>query len=216
MGSYERARERGSRLARRERIRAGEEIRAGRVAAGLSQRKLGALCGLSHTAVGRMERGETRRMSIDRLAVVAAVLGLEIRLSFYPSASPVRDEAHLALIARFRSRVSPQLRWRTEVPIPIPGDQRSADVVLDRPPGGAIVEAETRLNDIQALERRVGAKQRDMGLERVILLVSDTRHNRSVLEHHPELRERFPVGTRAALLALREGRLPDGDAIVIL
>lgn len=216
MGSYERARERGGRLARRERIRAGDELRSGRVAAGLSQRKLGALCGLSHTAIGRMERGEIRRISIDRLAVVAAVLGLEMRISFYPSASPVRDEAHLALIGRFRPRVSPQLGWRTEVPIPIPGDQRSADIVLDRPPDGAIVEAETRLNDLQALERRVGAKQRDMGVERAILLIADTRHNRSVLEHHPELRERFPVGTRAALLALRDGKLPDGDAIVIL
>ena len=163
-----------------------------------------------------MERGEIRRLSIDRLAVIAAVLGLDMRLSFYPSASPVRDEAHLALIGRFRSRISPLLRWRTEVPIPIPGDQRSADVVLGRPPDAAIVEAETRLNDLQALERRVGAKQRDMGVERVILLIADTRHNRDVLEHHPELRERFPVSTRAALIALKAGTLPDGDAIVIL
>jgi hypothetical protein len=81
---------------------------------------------------------------------------------------------------------------------------------------GAIVEAETRLNDIQALERRLRAKQRDIGLPRAILLIADTGHNREVLEHHPELREGFPVSTRSALRALGEGTIPEDDAIVIL
>ena len=67
-----------------------------------------------------------------------------------------------------------------------------------------MVEAETRLDDLQALERRIYLKQRDLGIRRVILLVADTRHNRAVLEAHPELLERFPVSTRACLLALRE------------
>jgi hypothetical protein len=98
----------------------------------------------------------------------------------------------------------------------LPDDQRSADIVLGMPTEGAIVEAETRLSDIQALERRLRAKQRDLGLPRAILLIADTRHNRDVLEHHPELREGFPLSTRGALLALGEGSIPEHDAIVIL
>ncbi len=100
--------------------------------------------------------------------------------------------------------------------MPIPGDRRSADVLIDGPSVDEMVEAETRLNDLQALERRIRAKQRDLGVRRVILLVADTRHHRSVLGAHPELVERFPVSTRACLAALRDGRDPDGDAIVLL
>jgi hypothetical protein len=79
-----------------------------------------------------------------------------------------------------------------------------------------MVEAETRLHDLQALERRVRIKQRDLGVRRVILLVADTRRNRSVLAAHPELIERFSINTRACLAALRSGRDPGGDAIVLL
>ena len=80
----------------------------------------------------------------------------------------------------------------------------------------AIIEAETRIDDVQALERRISAKQRDLGCRRVILLVSDTRHNRAVLNGVPSLRARFPVSTRACLMALAQGRDPGGDAFVIL
>lgn len=62
----------------------------------------------------------------------------------------------------------------------------------------------------------MAAKQRDLGIARVILLVADTRHNRSVIASYPAIRERFPVSTRACLAALARGRVPDGDALVIL
>jgi hypothetical protein len=81
---------------------------------------------------------------------------------------------------------------------------------------GVLIEAETRIDDVQALERRISAKQRDLKLGRVILLVSDTRHNREVVAQIPTLRSRFPVSTRACLAALRQGRDPGGDAIVFL
>jgi transcriptional regulator with XRE-family HTH domain len=203
-------------MSRRQRSRAGEELRMSRLVAGLSQRALGVVVGLSHAAIGRLEREELQRVTVDRLAMVAAALGLDMRLGFYPTGSPVRDAAHLALIDRFRQRVSPKLRWRAEVPVPLPGDLRSADIVIDGPAVDAMVEAETRLTDLQALERRVRTKQRDLGNRRVILLVADTRHNRAVLASHPELVERFPVSTRSCLAALRDGRDPGGDAIVLL
>jgi len=191
-------------------------LRRARLGAGLSQRALGRVVGLSHSAVGRLERGELQRVTVDRIAVAAVALGLELRIGLFPSGSPVRDAAHLALIGRLRPRVSLSLRWRAEVPVPLPGDLRSADVVIDGPFVDELVEAETRLDDLQAFERRVRIKQRDMGIRRVILLVADTRHNRSVLAAHPELGERFPISTRACLAALRSGRDPGGDSIVLI
>ena len=71
-------------------------------------------------------------------------------------------------------------------------------------------EAETRIGDLQALERRVNAKQRDLRLTTVLLLAADTRHNRRVIADYAQLRSRFPVSTRAALTALAHGREPGG------
>ena len=216
MGTHDGIQQRGVRMGRRQRQRAGEELRRARLTSGLSQRALGRIVRLSHSAVGRLERGELQRVTVDRIALIAAALGLDLRIGLFPSGSPVRDAGHLALIERLRRRVSPALRWRAEVPVPLPGDLRSADVVIDGSAVEEMVEAETRLDDLQALERRVRIKQRDLRIPRVILLIADTRHNRSVLVAHPELVARFPVTTRACLAALRSGRDPGGDAIVLL
>ena len=147
---------------------------------------------------------------------MASVLGLQLSVGLYPDGNPVRDSAHLALLGRFRTRLALTLGWRTEVPIPIEGDRRSADVVIGAPGWEAMVEAETRLDDVQAMERRINAKQRDLGISRAILLVADTRHNRSVIATNPALRTRFPLSTRACLAALRQARGPAIDALVIL
>ena len=100
--------------------------------------------------------------------------------------------------------------------MPIEGDRRSADAVIDAPKLAALIEAETRIDDVQALERRISLKQRDLRLPRVILVIADTRHNRDVIARVPALRERFPVTTRACLSALAHGRDPGGDALVII
>jgi hypothetical protein len=51
----------------------------------------------------------------------------------------------------------------------------------------------------------------------VILLVADTRHNRSVLRlASAEFRASFPVRGAVALAALDQRRIPDGSAVVLL
>ena len=163
-----------------------------------------------------METGAAVSLTIDLLAQLAATLGLQLAASLHPDGDPVRDKGHLALLRRFRSRLHPVLRWRTEVPIPMAGDARSGDGLIDGGTWDALVEAETHLGDLQLIERRAAAKQRDLGADYLILLVADTRHNREVLRLHPELRERFPIGTRACLAALASSRPPSGDCLVIL
>jgi Helix-turn-helix. len=187
-----------------------------RRAAALSQRELGRQIRVSHAKIGKAERGEPDQLTIELAAKMAAALGLQLSVTLHPDGNPVRDAAHVALLERFRARLAPGLRWRTEVPIPIEGDRRSADAVVDGSGVVAMIEAETHIDDVQALERRVGAKLRDLGIARVILLVADTRHNRTVVANNVALRTRFPVSTRACLSALGRGVDPRGDALVIL
>jgi hypothetical protein len=174
------------------------------------------MVGISHTQVIRIERGLAPHVDIDVVSRMASVLGFSLTLGIYPIATPVRDAGHLALLTRLRERVHPAVRWRSEVPMPIPGDLRSADATLDGDHLDAMVEAETRLADVQGLERRVANKARDLGVQRVILLVLDSSHNREVVRSTPWLVERFPIGTRAALAALGQGRDPGGDCLVFL
>jgi hypothetical protein len=171
---------------------------------------------VGHAVIARAERGDPGTLTIDLLAVVAPVLGLQLSASLYPDGDPVRDRGHLALLGRLRRRVPDHVRWRVEVPMPIAGDLRSADAVVTLPAGDVLIEAETRLDDVQAMQRKASAKMRDLGAIRLVILAADTRHNQRVLREHPEVRERFPIGTRQCLSALARGRDPGGDALVIL
>jgi transcriptional regulator with XRE-family HTH domain len=216
MPLYERRVDRGARRGRYLVSRTAAELLTVRRAVGISQRELGRHVRVSHTKIGRVERGAPNQLTIELAAKMAAVLGLQLNVTLHPDGDPVRDAAHLALLERLRARITSNMRWRTEVPVPIEGDRRSADAVVDGQGVRAMIEAETRIDDVQALERRVNAKQRDLGIGRVILLVADTRHNRAVVAQVPALRARFPVSTRACLTALARGHDPGGDALVFL
>jgi hypothetical protein len=112
------------------------------------------------------------------------------------------------------------LRWRTEVPLGIRGDPRAwdADIRGSEPaPWRLRVEAETTIPDGQALERRINLKTRDDPEGHVILLVSDTRGNRSALRLLREgMREPLPSDGRLMLAALKQARDPGSSGIVIL
>lgn len=102
------------------------------------------------------------------------------------------------------------------MPIPIAGDQRAFDAVID---GGAVkvaVECVTRLEDAQATERAVNRKQLDAGIPCLILVLAATRHNRAALAAAPTLREAYPLSTRAILAGLRVGRQPSANGLIFL
>ncbi len=182
----------------------------------MSSRDVARHTGISHTQVIRIERALAPHVDVDVLARMASVLGHELGMAIHPIGAPVRDKAHLSLLGRFAARLHPSINWRTEVPIPIPGDLRSADGVAEGRTFDAVIEAETRLDDVQAAERRLRTKQRDLGSRRAVVLVADTRHNRAVVRAIPILSEQFPIGTRACLAALARGDDPGGDCLVIL
>ena len=80
-----------------------------------------------------------------------------------------------------------------------------------------VVEAETRLVDLQELERRIALKARDEGTDRVILLIGDTRANRSAIRAAGQgLLALLPVDGRRAIALLEDGVNPGGGALITL
>jgi transcriptional regulator with XRE-family HTH domain len=184
--------------------------------AGLTQAELGAMVRISASEVSRIELGQARRVPYVTLVLVGAVLGLDLPLRAFPGEEPVRDVAQLTLLARFGARL-PELRHAAEVPLEIPGDRRAWDELVSGPGWSVPVEAETRLRDIQALQRRLALKLRDGHRDRMILLLADTRHNRHALRLAGDsLLSSFPVLGRDALLALEQGRCPPASSIILL
>jgi len=194
-----------------------EELRRARRLAGLGQRSVGRALGVSAAWVCRAERGYCRGIPIALLARWAAVVGLSLRVSLYPLGSPIRDAPQLALIGRLQRRLHPTWRVRAEAPVRVAGDLRAADLLLTRPGCSVVIEAVTRLTDVQAQLRAANLKQRDLGATRVILLLSDTQLNRFAIRAAAGVLEaEFPLRTRAAMAALGAGRDPGGNALVML
>lgn len=217
MTTRERPADRGSRRGRRSLDEVIREFREARVGAGVSQKVIGTAIGRSAAWVSWTESGENESLSIVDASQMLACVGLDLSVRAYPAGRGVRDEAQLALIARLKSLVVSRWEWRTEVPIPRAGDPRAWDVVLRGPTVSIGVEAETRLRDIQAIDRRVMLKLRDSMLDRVIILIASTRTNRATLrEVGDSIRTNYPISSHRALDALVNGRDPGGNAILVL
>lgn len=217
MASTERRADLGNRRGRQLVVQLGEELREARIGAGLSQRQVAEAAGVSHAQVGRVERGETLTVSLALVSRLLAVVGLRLAARAFPAGPPLRDGAHVALLRRLRAELPAGVRSTTEVPLRGDRDGRAWDACIDFPDGTLRVEAETRIRDLQALDRRVALKQRDDGVERVILLVSDTKTNRAVIRAgKPLLCSRYPLSGRSVLRALRAGTCPKAGGIALL
>lgn len=207
----------GRRLATRFARELGEEIRRARIANGLSQSSVGAAAGISRAQVGRIERAELSELALEQICCAGLAVGLRLGARLYPDGDAVRDEAQLRLLERFRMTLPPGTAWATEVPFPLPGDRRAWDALIRLSGRRAGCEAETRLADVQALERRLALKARDGAVDLLILVVADTAHNRAVLGREREaLRSLLPLDGRDVRRALREHRLPEASGVIVL
>jgi hypothetical protein len=172
---------------------------------------------MSHMEVSRIERADLPGVSIVQLARLLSVVGLELSARAYPAGLPLRDAAHLKLLARLEALLGAGVRMRREVVLQGDGGLRAWDAVIHGAGAPIAVEAETRLRDLQSLFRRIALKQRDGQVERVILLVAATTNNRRVLrEFDSALRGEFPLGTRSVAAALRAGVDPGGSGVLVL
>ena len=216
MPARERAVDEGSRKGRQLTLMIGAEVSSARRMAGISQDTLAATVGLSGSEVGRIERGEAPWLTVVQASRLLKALGLDLWAKLYPAGAPLRDAGHLRLLAEFEARLPATVECVREWPIPNDRDRRAFDILLRGMPRRTAVECETNLHDLQALERDINGKRRDGGIERMILLVRDSRRNRTILRGAEALRRSFPLETRAAMAALARGRDPGADGIVVL
>ena len=107
---------------------------------------------------------------------------------------------------------------RAEVPIGDPRDLRAWDVTIADITGARCgVESETRFLDAQDQLRRLHGKVADGGLERVLLVIADTRANRAAVRASAGLlATMFVIQDPAVLDALAAGRVPPRDAVILL
>jgi len=217
MATRETRQQRGRRLGMQALRRVVTELRDERQLAALSQRSLAQQLGVSQAEVSRLEQFEFPTVSLVRLSETAAILGLELSVSLHRKGDAVRDSGQQAAVARFLACLSPAYTASREVLLPHVGDQRSWDILL-RLDGLLIgVELETRIRDVQALVRRIRERERDGGADEVMLVVSDTAHNRALVGQLREaLGPRYATPPSLVLAALRKGRPVPGSGVLVI
>lgn len=193
------------------------ELRLARHAAGLRQADIARLLGTSTSHVCRVEHAQILTLSIPELARHAAAVGLKPYVKVFPLGRRLLDEPQIRLLGRLRARLHPSWTWETELPIPLPGDLRSGDCRISTPGCSILIEAYTRFSDYQAQTASAARKKRDLAADRLILLLAATHANRRSIAQAAAVADgSFPIGTKAALAALSDGRDPGADAILFL
>ena len=216
MATRETRRQRGRRRGK-EMVRAVvSELRQQRQTANLSQRAVAAELGWHQSALNRLERFDFENVPLVRLAEIAAVLGLELSIRLHLVGDPTYDEASQGLIGRFLRVVSASYRVTREALLPS-GGQRSWDVLLRLASLLVGVELVTRVRDVQALVRLIRLRERDGGADHVLLVLSDSAHNRALLEQLTDaLGPRFMTPPRQILQALRQGQPVPGSGVLLM
>jgi hypothetical protein len=206
---------RARRIAEEDRRLVAAELARAQRSTGLSDAEIGRACGLSRFVVGRTLSGARSATNVE-LAIIGAALGQDVRLKAYLAGDAIRDAGQQRLIGRLRRHLHPSIGITTEVGLPLPGDLRAWDAMLRTTTWRRPVEAETAIDDVQAVDRRVQLKVRDGAVDGVILLVADTRRNRRALAAAPSAFTGFDRNARRVLRELRRGRDPGGTSIVLI
>lgn len=195
----------------------GREIRLSRHNAGLTMGVVAHRLAWSKSKVSRIERGQSPGVALRDIARLAAIVGLRPSIRLWPSGRPIRDIGQVQLLAALNARMHARWRHRHEVPMPRPGDLRAADQLSTIPGCSVMTEAYRRFADYQAQTRSAREKQRDLGADRLLILVEDTETNRRAMRAMgEEARRSFPVSPRVMMARLAAGEDPGGDGIVLL
>lgn len=213
--------QRGRRKARALASRTLAEIRETRVANGISQRTMASELGISQPQYWRVESGKVDEVSLARLCEIASVLGLEPSLALHPIGDPVRDKGQQAVAKRLEGILSSAWSVTSETLLPLPGDTRSWDKLL-RLLGAPVrhlvgVDIESRIYDIQGLVRRTRLRERDGGVDAILIVLSDSATNRRLADQlRDALGPEYASSNRALRGALRRGEVLPGSGVVLI
>ena len=182
MASKETRLQRGRRRARTLSARVLTELLEARTTLAISQRTMASELGMSQAQFWRIESGRDDNLSLRHIAEIASLLGYEASLTIHPIGDPIRDRAQQAVGRRFDALLSPGWTVIDEALLPNPGDRRSWDKLLrltgaeERHAVG--VDLESRIYDVQALVRRTRERERDGGVDEILIVLSHSAHNR--------------------------------------
>lgn len=176
---------------------------------------------MSQANLWRIEAGAIRDISLARICELASLLGLEPSLTLHPIGDPIRDRGQQAVGRRFDELLSPLWAMTNETLLPLPGDRRSWDKLIRL--GGVPerhlvgVDLESRIRDIQELVRRTRLRERDGGVDEILIVLSDSATNRRLADQLREaLGPRYLSSNRALLSALRHGLPLPGSGVVLV
>ncbi|HWH24227.1 MAG TPA: helix-turn-helix transcriptional regulator [Candidatus Limnocylindria bacterium] len=193
------------------------ELREARLMLGLTQQDVATALGVSRSRVCRLERRRAAPPRMEEIVRHAAAVGLSASLKFYPLGGAIRDSAQSKYIAEFSRRIGHTWRVMLDAPIPLGGDLRAVDVLLMNGSVKLAVEVITRLRDLQAQLRAAQLKQRDIGANRLIIVIAGSRANRAALaEARDTMLATFELDSRRVLAALAGGRDPGRDAVIVM
>lgn len=188
--------------------------------AGISQRALALAAGLGPSAVRQVEEGR-HEPTIGVLARLAAALGGELAVRFYPGTGPrVRDHLQSAMLDGLAARL--HARWTASpevwVTAPIKG---VIDLLLtDRAGRSVVCEAHSELRRVEQQLRWIGAKveavtQASGPPPSSLLLLRDQPATRAVaIQYADYLAKAFPARHRDAIDALTTDAAWPGASIV--
>jgi transcriptional regulator with XRE-family HTH domain len=227
----------GDRQLRRTCIRFGEEMREIRLRAGATQAAVARAIGVSRSVICRLEQGDPD-VSARIRSRAASVLGAEFRIAIYPAGGPlIHDAAHARIVETVLRRCDPSWRRTLESPVPGPG-RRSTDIRLDRGDEVVLMEVETHVRALEAIIREgaekraavAGAAVDGMAIDgaavagrmtsprriHVVLVLSSSRHHRSLVNAHPGIvAAAFPAAAADLARALESRNLAwPGDGIL--
>jgi transcriptional regulator with XRE-family HTH domain len=189
--------------------------------AGLSQRQLAGLAGLSQQEASKAERGATD-VSLEARCRLAAACGHELGWRLYPVATVrLRDSGQMALAQAIVASAHPSWKPRLEVPV-APGDARAADLVLTGTTQIVHIEIERALVDFQAqlrsaqLKREVLAESAERPI-RLVIALPETNTSRTRLAPFGDLiRQTMPATSRRIRRAIRSGEPLTDDGILFV
>lgn len=188
---------------------------------GISQRALAQQLGISQAQLWRIEERQIADVSLRRLCEMASLLGLEPALTLHPLGDPIRDKGQQALGRRFDGLLAAAWSVTSEALLPLPGDLRSWDRLLrligarERHLVG--VDLESRVRDVQDLVRRSRLRERDGGVDAILIVLSDSATNRSLVDQLSEaLGPAYATPSRAIRAALRMGHPLPGSGVLLV
>jgi transcriptional regulator with XRE-family HTH domain len=208
-------------------VRIGLSLRALRRRRHLTQSALGALVGLSHSTIARVERGHADRVTLSTLIRIANALGasVSVRVLWHGEAlDRMLDAAH-ADITDLVLRLLRDAGWdvATAVSFNVRGECGVIDVLAFHPSSGAllVIEIKSVVPDLQAmlgtLDRKVliarsVAQDRGWRAARVsrLLVLPDDRTARRRVERHSAV---FATALPARMAAVRRWLKRPGDVL---